>query len=74
MGDLRVQMQHTIKSMKSDIDEVKSQIKSVTTVQNVIINKMTDEMSTLRQEINVVTIANCKLEATNHDLSDRLNR
>jgi glycerol kinase len=41
------EMQHTIKSMKADIDEIKSQFTFATTEQNAILSKVTDEMSTI---------------------------
>lgn len=67
-------MQHTVESMKADIEEVKVRINSAKTEQNAITSKVADEMSTHCEEIKVLTAANRKLQATNCDLFQTLNR
>ena len=60
--------------MTAEIEEVKVPIKSATTEHNAIISEVTDELCTFCKELNLVTIANRKLEATYQDLCDKLNR
>ena len=51
---------------EKDIEEVKSQLKTVTTEQNSKISKVSDEISILREEVKDVISVNHKLEAKNY--------
>ena len=64
----------TIRTMKTDMEEVKSQIKIMTSEQNAKIDQVNTDVSILHTELNDLATTNRKLETTNHELSERMNR